>query len=478
MSARASHNPIGALPEEVSELVRRLIAAAKELGLTLYLVGGPVRDWLLERDVADVDLLIAGGSEKTPELLARKVRGPQTRIREHRRFGTLTLSIGEHNVDLARMRREEYLHNGALPKVTDGSLEEDLLRRDFSVNALVIPLLGTEKIAAGSADHAPSTDATDGFSDDFFNDLSNNVIDIVGGLTDLKEHSLRVLHPLSFHDDPTRALRAARFCSRLGFKLSRGSRSYLRDALRDGAFGAVSGDRLRREFEKLFLEAGRGGNPTSALERLHSWHVLGALEPGLILDARAKPALRRLSKMLADPPWRLRENRAWVAGLCLWLAPLNPGMRRRVINRLSVRGDAGERIVNFPKDQRRWTKALEGTRGRGGVDSVLAELDEDQLLALCAGSEPLLRRRVLRWAAEDRDRRIPVSGRDLLAAELEGPVIGVALSRIRAAYLDGEVANREEALALAREIQRRSSAPRRPRRPRRKKRRVSPTRPE
>jgi tRNA nucleotidyltransferase (CCA-adding enzyme) len=459
VSARASHNPVGALPEEVSELVRRLVEAAKKLGLTLYLVGGPVRDWLLERKVADIDLLIAGGSEETPELLARKVAGSQTRIREHRRFGTLTVSVGEYDVDLARMRSEEYAHHGALPKVSEGSLEEDLLRRDFSVNALLFPLLGMEKIAAGSED----------------NDSTNSVIDIVGGLTDLKERSLRVLHPLSFHDDPTRALRAARFCSRLGFKLSRGSRSYLRDALRDGAFGAVSGDRLRREFEKLFSEAGRGGSPTAALERLHSWHVLGALEPGLILDARAKPALRRLGKLLADPPWRLRENRAWVAGLCLWLAPLTPGMRRRVISRLAVRGEAGEKIANFPRDQKRWTKALEGTRGRGAVDSVLADLDEDQLLALCAGSEPLLRRRVLRWAAEDRDRRIPVSGRDLLAAKLEGLVIGVALSRIRAAYLDGEVANREEALALAREIQRRSSAPRRTRR---KKKQALPTRSE
>ena len=82
---------------------------------------------------------------------------------------------------------------------------------------------------------------------------------------------------------------------------------------------------------------------------------------------------------------------------------------------------------------------------------------------------------MLRWAAEDRDRRIPVSGRDLLAAKLAGPVIGVALSRIRAAYLDGEVANREEALALAREIQRRSSAPRRTRR---KKKQALPTRSE
>ena len=455
MSRRISRDIVGTFPDEVAELVRRLTVVANRMGLTLYLVGGPVRDWLLGREIVDIDLLIAGGSEKTPELLARKVSGPRTRIREHRRFGTLTLSLGEHTIDLARMRREEYVTNGALPQISAGSLEDDLLRRDFSVNALVVPLLD--------------------MGEDSSNKASDSVIDIVGGVTDLKERSLRVLHPLSFHNDPTRALRAARLCPRLGFKLSRGSRSYLRDALRDGAFGAVSGDRLRREFEKIFSEARRGGNPTATLELLHSWNILGALEPGLILDARAKPSLRKLSKLLADPPWRLRENRAWIAGLCLWLAPLNPAMRRRVVRRLSVRGDAGERIVNFAKHRKSWSKALAGTRGRGAVDVVLAELDEDQLLALCASSEPLLRRRILRWAAEDRDRRLPVSGRDLVAAELEGPVIGVALSRIRAAYLDGEVANREEAMALAREIQRRSSAPMRTRR---KQKKVTPASPK
>ena len=103
---------------------------------------------------------------------------------------------------------------------------------------------------------------------------------------------------------------------------------------------------------------------------------------------------------------------------------------------------------------------------REDFESALSELDEEQLFALCASCEPLLRRRVVRWAAEDRDRRMPVSGRDLVNAELEGPVVGAALSRIRAAFLDGEVANREEAMALAREIQRTATA----RKTRRKKR--------
>jgi hypothetical protein len=233
---------------------------------------------------------------------------------------------------------------------------------------------------------------------------------------------------------------------------------------------------LRREIEKLFSDARRGGRPAVALERLESWHVLGAIEPGLTLDPRAKPALRKLGKLIANPLWRPREYRPWVAGLCLWLAPLSPAMRRRTIKRLSVRGDVGGRIIDFPKARNKWIKALGGTRGRGGVDGVLSALDEEQLFALCASCEPLLRRRVVRWAAEDRDRRIPVTGRDLANAELEGPVVGAALSRIRAAYLDGEVANREEAMALARELHRTTLA-RHSRRKRPPKQQPTPSKP-
>jgi tRNA nucleotidyltransferase (CCA-adding enzyme) len=352
----------------------------------------------------------------------------------------MSVEVGEHRVDLATLRKETYARPGALPEVSPGTLEDDLNRRDFSVNSLALPLRkggGEEPIS---------------------------VIDLSSGLADLGESTLRVFHPRSFHDDPTRALRAARLAARLGFVLSRSARSALRDALRDGAFGAVSGDRLRREFIKLFTDCAVGGYPSIALVHLDKWHVLASLEPGLCTHASSRAPLRRLEKVLATPLWRAREHRPWVAGLCLWLSPLSAPLRRRTLARLGVRGDTSVRVLDFAKSCQRWIKELKGTRGRGAVDLVLAELDEDQLLALYSTCEPLLRRRVVRWAAEDRDTRIPVSPRDLLNANLSGPVVGVALARIRAAYLNGEVANREEGLALAREILRRSEVGKRGRR--------------
>jgi hypothetical protein len=120
-----------------------------------------------------------------------------------------------------------------------------------------------------------------------------------------------------------------------------------------------------------------------------------------------------------------------------------------------VRGEQATRIASFSKTAPRRLDALAKARGRGAVDALLADIDEDELYALYALAAPAPRRRILRWAAEDRSRRVPIGGENLLALGLAGASVGRVLSRVRAAYLDGEVANREEALALAQELARR-----------------------
>ena len=242
---------------------------------------------------------------------------------------------------------------------------------------------------------------------------------------------------------------------RLGFSLARDSRSALRAALRDGAFGRVSGERFRREFVKLFDDAGRGLDPARALRLLDDWHVLAALEPGLGFDRRAGLPLRRLGRAVAEPPWPAARWRPWVSGLAVWLAPLAPALRRRALRRLAVRGQQASRVAEFPKTRDATLRALSRARGRGAVDAALTGLDEESLHALHAWAAPAERRRIARWAAEDRTRRPPLDGGDLVAMGLSGPAVGRALARVRRAWLDGSVSGREEVLALAREVSRR-----------------------
>lgn len=427
-SVRASL--LESLPAATRAAVEALAAAAARRAFAVHMVGGPVRDHLLGRGVHDADLIVEDRIPGAALELARDALAT-AKITAHGRFGTVRIEIAETRIDLATVRSEHYPHAGALPIVAAGDLEADLRRRDFSVNALAVPLTP----AAGRGRPA--------------------VVDVCGGQGDLEKKVLRILHERSFHDDPTRALRAARLAARLGFSLSRGSRAALRDALRDGAFGRVSGDRLRRELEKLFEDASRGVDAALALRMLEEWHVLPALEPGLRLPRTAIAPLRRLGRWLAAPPWPAAKLRRLGAALAVWLAPLDAGLRLRTLERLSLRGELRDRIVAFPKLRDSAFRDLARARGRGAIDAALGRLGDEELLAVLAYAGPTPRRRIVRYAAEDRPRRIPVNGDDLLALGLSGPLVGKALARVRAGMLDGVVRSREDALVLAHELARR-----------------------
>ena len=233
----------------------------------------------------------------------------------------------------------------------------------------------------------------------------------------------------------------------------------------------MSGDRLRREIEKLFDDAARDLDPALALRCLEEWHVLAALEPGLGLLRESIAPIRRLGRALATPPWR----RAALPGL---------GVRARGLARAAAAGPSGWRRSSGSRCAASWWHAsapfprrcfallepLSAARGRGVVDSLLASVDEEELHALYAwrhrlgapADRPLGRRGPHPPAARERQR----SARDI---GVSGPAVGRALARIRRAFLDGAVANREEALALAREVSRQPA----PRASRRRKSRSS-----
>ncbi|MFY9552480.1 MAG: tRNA nucleotidyltransferase, partial [Thermoanaerobaculia bacterium] len=183
----------------------------------MYLAGGVVRDLLLGRPVKDLDLAVEGDAEAYSRSLAEALSASR---RAHGRFGTATLELPSGDrLDVASTRRETYAGPGALPDVTSGGpIEEDLRRRDFTVNALAL------EVAPG-----------------------RRLVDPFGGRADLARGVIRFLHALSPQDDPTRALRAVRYANRLGFRIAPSARTAIRAAIASGAFRGVSGDRLRRE---------------------------------------------------------------------------------------------------------------------------------------------------------------------------------------------------------------------------------------
>ena len=530
MRPRTATQLVRALPANTREPLRRLVAAADALGFALYLVGGPVRDWLLGRAPGDLDLLVADPrarrgniarllAEHASSLSTHKLAENDERVTGHARFGTAQWRGENFRIDLARARREHYRAPGALPTVAASGAQEDLRRRDFTVNALALPLgrVAREEVRAAektarakeratrtaarnqkpaTQKNARATAATTRSQtrttqkDARANERAAktgprgqeraaqknaraksantnpspapaqqpharpSLLDGDGGLADLHARRLRIFHPRSFHDDPTRALRAVRFELRLNFRITRETFAALQSALRDGAFGAVSGARLRAEFEKLFADITRGLDPARALRRLDALHILGALEPGLCAPPSALPALRRFARLLqsdAPPP----APAPWLTGFMLWCAALPAALRRRWLERLALAGAPAARIMGFPRARERWLRALARARGRGALDAVLHPLAPSEVLALWASAPPPLARRILRHLRDDRAARLPISGDDLLALGLRGPAVGRALAGVRAAVLDRVVKTRDDALVLAREIARR-----------------------
>ena len=209
------------LPRELKKVVNQVIKVSQETRLPAYLVGGCLRDLILGIKNLDLDIAIEGNGIIFAQKLAQRLNST---LKIHPRFGTAVLILADGlKVDIATARQEKYPYPAALPVVSSGSLREDLKRRDFTINALAISLvLGKDQ----------------------------EIIDPYGGQEDLVLGRIRILHNLSFKDDPTRIFRAVRFSQRLDFKIEEETFTLLKEAIGEGALDKVNPHRLRDELQK------------------------------------------------------------------------------------------------------------------------------------------------------------------------------------------------------------------------------------
>ena len=235
------------IPPAAHRLLKPLIEAARERGLPLYVVGGPVRDWLLGRDVFDIDLCCEGDPVPVAQLCAQRLGGTAESFGQ---FNTWRILAGKLRFDVAMCRKETYAEPAALPEVAPAPIAEDLFRRDFTVNAMAMRL----------------TENGDG-----------DLVDPYGGVKDLRAKVLRVLHPQSFRDDPTRVFRAARYLSRFDLKPAAGLVSSVEAALTEGHAAKLSRHRLAQELMRVLAEK----DCAAPLEKLRRWGYLSLLHPGL-----------------------------------------------------------------------------------------------------------------------------------------------------------------------------------------------------
>ncbi len=397
--------------ETAAWLLRLAGKLGEAMGVAVWAAGGFVRDLLRDAGPLDVDLVVEGDGPAFARRLGDEVRG---RVTVHRAFGTASVENGRTvdgaalpRVDVATARRERYAAPGALPSVEAAPLGEDLLRRDFTINALAIAL-------------APA-----GFG---------RLVDAAGGQRDLDRRRLAPLQPLSFVEDPTRVFRAARYIARLGFRLDAHGRRALRLAVAR-AYPALSGPRLQAEVAAILRE------PTGwqALALLHRWGAFRLWDRGYRAAARGPERLRAARRLLAGVGAAgLTADAIDVAFLAVLVDQPRP-VSRRALARLGIGGGRGARLAEAMTRGPRLARRL-AARGLAPsrVASAARAVPTETLLAAWLVGSPSARRRLLWFAREGRHVRAGLGAEELLAAGIpRGPAVGRALGALRDRRLDG-----------------------------------------
>jgi tRNA nucleotidyltransferase (CCA-adding enzyme) len=416
----ADAEPAPSLREELDRLehlapVFEAVAAVSEPYDGVYLVGGTVRDILLGEPNFDIDIAVEGDAIALAEALAEALDG---RARPHEKFGTAVVLFGEgEHVDVVTARTEFYDAPAALPTVEHASMREDLFRRDFTINAMAVSLKG---------------------------DDLGRLFDPFGGRRDLDAGRIRVLHNLSFIDDPTRIFRAVRYESRYGFRMDEHTFRLARGCIEMGLVGDLSGTRLREDLIELLDEA----DPGRSILRLAELGAGRAIHPHLAADEEAVRLLERLRELnerygLEIPLWRL--------GLTALARDLPPDELYDWLERLKVRRRDAEQIASavtagpLIAEHLRWADVTPAE-----VVAVAEPYAPDApLLALALADLQPLHDYFGRLGRV----RLEITGSDVADLGLgESPRVGEILAELRTRKLNGELDGRESELAAAREL--------------------------
>ncbi|RME49306.1 MAG: CBS domain-containing protein [Chloroflexi bacterium] len=432
-----------ALSPALLELLEIASAAADRRGDQLYIVGGFVRDLLLGVEHGpDIDLVVDGDAIGLARALQKEHGG---RVRSHARFGTAKWILPDHwtsrrgvpnSLDFATARTEFYERPTALPSVERGSIKSDLRRRDFTINTMAISLNP---------------------------DRCGELLDFFGGEADLERGLIRVLHNLSFVEDPTRILRAARLAERLGFEIEPRTRELIDDAV--DLLDRVSGDRIRHELFASFEEK----EPERVLARLHEMGALQAIHPALVCDTWLAEKFRRLRESLTDwyrmscrPPGTRNDRPSPPSqpptrpGPALYLAlltyRLDADTIEEIIKRLYVPSDLAGLLRQMPALRAAEEQLQQPELRRSDVYHALEEFESDALCILWVATDDLtVRERAELFQRELQCIEPVLDGHYLRELGVPpGPIYREVLTAVRDARLNQEAKTRadEEALIL------------------------------
>jgi tRNA nucleotidyltransferase (CCA-adding enzyme) len=428
-SRNISRLMIETLGREIILLLRSIGETAKELEMRAYAVGGFARDLLLQTRNLDIDIVVEGDGILFAKTFARK---KQAKIRTHEKFATATVSLPDgQRVDVATARLEYYSEPAALPIVEKSSLKLDLFRRDFTINAMAVHL-----------------------NPDRFGLL----VDYFSSQNDLKERRIRVLHNLSFVEDPNRIFRAIRFEQRLGFRITKDTEKLIRNIVQMRWDGPLSGLRFLNELKLLLSE----DNPLASLQRLEGFGLFPLLwpdlRPNLKIDRRFTHVMTQAEKAISwfrllYVPEKDKQCEYWIVRLLALFSrsralelrhfcdrfEASPKLRRLLLERKYKAESAAKAMLHATSLQ------------PSAIWKILVDLDNEALLFLMTiARKKHIQQAVSRYTAELRNSKPFITGKDLLALGLQpSPLFADILQQVFAAQLDGVVHDHAEAKRMA-----------------------------
>lgn len=409
------------LPEKILDLLSTIGKSGDETGCNVFVVGGFVRDLLLYRKNEDIDIVVEGdGIHFAKNFAASK----DARIHAYSKFGTAVITLeDDFKVDVATARTEYYTSPAALPEVEKSSLKSDLYRRDFTINTLAIQL--NEKHYGTLIDH---------FS----------------GQKDIKDKTLRIIHNLSFVEDPTRIFRAVRFESRFGFSIGKLTVRLIENAIRMGVFKRLSGARAMGEIISILEE----NDPVPSIKRLGEFRLLATLHPSMALTEKTTALLMETRKALDGYELLAEDLRCqrWLVYFMVLISPCNTAEAKKVCRLLRLAGWQEELCVKEREQADLCIKRL--TRELPLDNSILYNRlhvfkTEVLVYMMAAAERKQVKKAIAHYLSKLRFVTPLIQGRDLKEMGLPpSPRYRKILMQVQDARLNGMLHSKEDEMAF------------------------------
>lgn len=408
------------LPEYIIELLKQLGEIGRELNYGVYAVGGFVRDILLRQHNLDIDIVVEGDGIAFAQTFATR---HGLRIRAHRKFNTAVVIFPDGlKIDVASARMEYYRYPAALPVVEFSSLKMDLYRRDFTINTLAI---------------------------DIHPERFGQLIDYFGGQRDIKEKVIRVLHSLSFVEDPTRILRAIRFEQRFGFQINRQTERLMRNAVQTGLLERLGGYRLFHELQHILSEE----NPVGAIRRMAEFRILSVFSQNMVWNDKKERIFKNLKDVISWYELSFFDEgleRWWVYFLGLFY-----GLSKEEVETLGRKLDlTPRRKERFSGAYEKINEVLKGLRNfREPAPSIIYRYfqgceTEELLLIMALSEDESLKRMVNQYMTNYRYEHTKLRGQDLKDMGIPpGPFYRRILTELLYARLDGLIKTKEDEIS-------------------------------